>query len=129
VSGGSVHSIRGSEGWVLPRAGGGEPRLFGRFLPGTTERFAGTPTLLASSGTNKAFRGVAFVPLSDLTASVSGPTTATARHALRLHHQHRQTRGATVGGVSAAFTLPAGVTYNSATVAGGFFRHRRAAAS
>lgn len=94
---------------------------------GYNANFSGTTfTLLTSAGSNTAFRGVALAPVQaaapqpDLAVGVNGPTNATINvaYAYTLTVSNNGTANAT--GVKATFTLPGGVTFNSANGTNGF---------
>ncbi|GAB4195800.1 MAG: hypothetical protein OHK0022_12820 [Roseiflexaceae bacterium] len=80
-------------------------------------------TTLAFAPTNTAFRGVAFAPVTaqpDLTVAVSGPGTATVGVAYSYTLTVSNQGGASAADVRAQFTLPTGVSFNSASGTNGF---------
>lgn len=86
---------------------------------------SGTVSTIATAATNTAFRGVALAPVSvvslpDLTISNSGPSTATTSVSYAYTLTVANIGTANASGVMATFTLPAGVTFNSASGANGF---------
>ncbi|MCX6853346.1 MAG: hypothetical protein NTV80_00410, partial [Verrucomicrobia bacterium] len=86
---------------------------------GRTGTLSGTPTWLATAAANTAFRGVALAPNQfDLSIAASAPTsvftTAPFDYTLTLTNPGL----VNVSGVSAKFTLPAGVTFVSASGTG-----------
>jgi predicted extracellular nuclease len=92
---------------------------------GYNATISGTFANIASAGTNRAFRGVALAPVAiataaDLTASVVGPMTANVSVNFNYGITLSNAGGTNATGVSAQFTLPPGVSYVSASTAGGF---------
>ncbi|MFN5995367.1 MAG: ExeM/NucH family extracellular endonuclease [Betaproteobacteria bacterium] len=83
-----------------------------------------SPTLLATAGSNTAFRGVALAPASiatpaDLTISVAAPSSSPIgnfNYTLTINN----TGGTNATNVTATFALPSGVTYVGNGAAGGF---------
>lgn len=87
---------------------------------------SGTPTVLIPAGTNKAIRGVALAPVApvvsqpDLTVSVSGPAAGVIGTPYSYTLTVANVGTVAASGASVRFTLPAGVTFGSATGTGGF---------
>ncbi len=93
---------------------------------GFNGNLTGSPTTLATAGTNYAFRGVSFVPQTvlvtqpDLTVSVVAPATASTGVNFDYTLTVSNIGGASATGVAANFNLPAGLTFVSASGSNGF---------
>ncbi|HEX2747498.1 MAG TPA: esterase-like activity of phytase family protein, partial [Verrucomicrobiales bacterium] len=87
---------------------------------GYNATLTGTPTLLATAVANTALRGIALAPQvsPDLSVSVSGPPSAGVGADFSYTLIVANGGSADASGVNVQFTLPAGVTYSSASGAG-----------
>lgn len=79
---------------------------------------SGTLSVIASAGTNYAFRGVAFAPQPDLSVTASAPASGMTGVSYDYTLTVTNEGASTASGVGLQFTLPAGLTYVGATGAG-----------
>lgn len=118
VSGNTV-SLFATRNGGSTAAGGGELVSF-TDTTGYNGTPSGTPVLRATAAVNTAFRGIALAPqvAPDLTVTATGPASATVGAPFTYTLNLANTGSAPASGVALKFTLPAGVTYTSATAPG-----------
>ncbi len=118
VSGGTVNLFAVRKGGSTA-AGGGELVTLSDST-GYDAALAGTPALIATAAANTAFRGVALAPeeSADLSVLASGPASAAVGAPFSYTLTARNAGTVAASGVEVKFTLPAGVTYSSASGAG-----------
>jgi uncharacterized repeat protein (TIGR01451 family) len=123
VSGSNVTLYATRKGGSGSTGGGELVRLVDSSGYGGT--LTGTPTVLATAASNTAFRGVALAPVTpstnvDLTIGLAAPATATTNVAFQYSLTVGNQGAVTASGVTATVTLPAGLTFQSASGPDGF---------